>query len=218
MTIGPVPQRPRSVASALTAAATAVPACSMSLPPGMPSDCARRSAPVIVSAEIAGSAARAAQCWRSARRSISKMAGSSAGSGGAASVDTDEVGRASLAKRSRRVGRASAADLRQSYDRTRMSSSRSSTKPSRSSPRAAARIASRSWTPSACGSGASLHRVTRSQRPRAGRATSGSSTEMGPEPTWARSRPRCHATRRRRPADTHRIEVLEACRYRPRGP
>ena len=51
----------------------------------MPRACARRSAPVIVSAEIGGRAADAAQWWRSARRSISKIDGSSAGSGGAAS-------------------------------------------------------------------------------------------------------------------------------------
>ena len=41
MTIGPRPHRSRSTASARTAAATAVPACSMSRSSGMPSACAR---------------------------------------------------------------------------------------------------------------------------------------------------------------------------------
>jgi len=82
--MGPVPQRPVSTASARTAAATAVPACSISRSSDTPSAWARRSAPVIASAPIAGIAARSAQRVRRARRSISKSAGSFAGRDAAA--------------------------------------------------------------------------------------------------------------------------------------
>ena len=44
--MGPVPHRAVSTASALTAAATAVPACSISRSSVIPRACARRSAPV----------------------------------------------------------------------------------------------------------------------------------------------------------------------------
>ena len=70
MTIGPVPQRPVSSASALTAAATAVPACSISRSSDTPRAWARRSAPVIASAPMAGSAGpRPPSARRSRRRS-----------------------------------------------------------------------------------------------------------------------------------------------------
>ena len=46
--------RPLNATSARAAAATAVPACSMSFSPGMPSACALRSAPVIASARDRG--------------------------------------------------------------------------------------------------------------------------------------------------------------------
>ena len=67
--------------SAWATAATAVPACSISSSPGTPCACARRSAPVIVSAEMAPLAA----LWRHRSPSSSRLSvpsdGSSAGRG-----------------------------------------------------------------------------------------------------------------------------------------
>ena len=97
MTIGPDPQRSVSAASARTAAATAVPACSMSRSSVTPRACARRSAPVIASAPMGGSAARSAQRERRPRRSRSNSVGSSAGSGTPGVVARGEAGVAGMA-------------------------------------------------------------------------------------------------------------------------
>ncbi len=78
--IGPWFQRPAATARARPAAATAVPACSISRMPGTPSRCAFASAPVIAWAVIGELAAASAQRAASPGRSSSKIVASSAGS------------------------------------------------------------------------------------------------------------------------------------------
>ncbi len=74
--------RPLNATRARAAAATAVPACSMRISPGVPRACALRSAPVIASAVIAVRAAAADQRSSSSSSVSVARSGSSAGRGG----------------------------------------------------------------------------------------------------------------------------------------
>ena len=204
--------RPLWTASAWAAAATAVPACSISVSPGVPDACALRSRPVITSPVMAPRPAASAQ------RSVSSSSVDACSSGSSAG-QRNRLGGHGAEGTVRRPGRSRGLP-RQARLRAVGSTRAPRAARPRRAPRTASRTARRSWSPI----GRVERRPRRRRRRRApgrrsGRAASGSWTGRRAPATGrqcpAARRARRRSLARRVPAPGERRAVRAARRPRP---